>query len=362
MLQIRAIEGHYRSNQNIYDINNIKKLLWFPLYIQTLHEDAKFMSEWPSFKSDLHDNPEHTLACAGLAMHQIILEKQQRDSTILNMKKIKARIYGYGPIVNLQSLKVKIYGKMISIRGTIIRVGSSNISKTWMAFECGTCKTQQAIKQNDGIYTIPNNCRDGCRAKSNFIPILNSPYTRTEACQEIRLQESLLCDNYESGRVPRNIEIEISEDLVDTVCPGDEVTVTGILKVKPQDEFTRKDQANLYKIYISGVTILSNKNVINIRKIEYTKKDLDAIQLIKMEPSPFRLMVQSLCPLIYGHDIVKAGLILGLFGGTFHNDPARRRTETHVLVVGDPGVGKSQLLQACGNISPRGMLELYYRL
>ena len=49
-------------------------------------------------------------------------------------------------------------------------------------------------------------------------------------------------------------------------------------------------------------------------------------------------------------------MILGLFGGSKRdtNDVAVR-CDTHVLVVGDPGLGKSQLLKACANVSPRGV-------
>lgn len=31
------------------------------------------------------------------------------------------------------------------------------------------------------------------------------------------------------------------------------------------------------------------------------------------------------------------------------------RSDPHVLVVGDPGLGKSQLLQSCANTAPRGV-------
>lgn len=59
----------------------------------------------------------------------------------------------------------------------------------------------------------------------------------------------------------------------------------------------------------------------------------------------------SLCPNIYGHEIVKAGLLLALFGGT-KSDTVR--AEPHILIVGDPGLGKSQMLRACTNVAPRG--------
>ncbi len=71
------------------------------------------------------------------------------------------------------------------------------------------------------------------------------------------------------------------------------------------------------------------------------------------------LLVASLCPPIFGHDIVKLGLLLGLFGGTRHGGGDGRsvstRPDIHVLVVGDPGLGKSQLLRAAANCAPRAV-------
>ncbi len=61
-----------------------------------------------------------------------------------------------------------------------------------------------------------------------------------------------------------------------------------------------------------------------------------------------RQLVHSLCPSIFGHDLVKAGLLLALFGGVRKEGGPNRvptRGDVHVLVVGDPGLGKSQLLQ-----------------
>lgn len=51
--------------------------------------------------------------------------------------------------------------------------------------------------------------------------------------------------------------------------------------------------------------------------------------------------------------MVKAGLLLALFGGS-QTDLMESRGQIHVLVVGDPGLGKSQMLQACSFVAPRG--------
>lgn len=109
----------------------------------------------------------------------------------------------------------------------------------------------------------------------------------------------------------------------------------------------------MFKMYIEAVSLTSNKNSFTKKETEYSEKDLELIKTITNQPCPFRLLVHSLCPSIYGHEMVKAGLVLGLFGG---GTDTERRSEVHVLVVGDPGVGKSQMLLACSNVSPRGVL------
>ena len=66
-------------------------------------------------------------------------------------------------------------------------------------------------------------------------------------------------------------------------------------------------------------------------------------------------VVQSLCPSILGHELVKAGLLLALCGGVRKGVGEANRVPTrgdvHILVVGDPGMGKSQMLQVWGHVT-----------
>lgn len=226
-----------------------------------------------------------------------------------------------------------------------------------MAFRCSLCHGQQAIRQTDGILTLPSSCREGCKARSNFIALRSSIFTRTEAFQTVRLQESMLGARSGHGQVPRSIEVELTHELVDAVCPGDDVTITAILKGRPQEENSSKarNTASMYKMYMQAVAVRSNKNSSTSwhRAAEFSDLDMEAIRVIRSEPCAFRLLVQSLCPMIYGHEMIKAGLLLGLFGGSAITKG--RRSEIHVLIVGDPGIGKSQMLQSCAEVSPRGI-------
>lgn len=99
-------------------------------------------------------------------------------------------------------------------------------------------------------------------------------------------------------------------------------------------------------------------------QMNFDQRDLDAIREIAGEPDLFRLLVHSLCPSIFGHEMVKAGLLLALFGGRRRynqfdgsdgSSSVRIRGDSHVLIVGDPGLGKSQMLSAVVQTAPRGV-------
>ncbi|XP_009862688.1 PREDICTED: DNA helicase MCM8, partial [Apaloderma vittatum] len=184
------------------------------------------------------------------------------------------------------------------------------------------------------------------------------------------LQELMSDDQREAGRIPRTIECELVQDLVDSCVPGDMVTITGIVKVSSTEEGASKNKNDkcMFLLYIEANSVSNSKGqkpknfddeTFQRSFMEFSLKDLYAVQEIQAEENLFRLIVNSLCPAIYGHEVVKAGLVLALFGGCqkFVDDKNRIpvRGDPHVLIVGDPGLGKSQMLQAVCNVAPRGV-------
>ena len=94
-------------------------------------------------------------------------------------------------------------------------------------------------------------------------------------------------------------------------------------------------------------------------ELQLDERDYPMIKQVASLDDTFRLIVNSLCPGIFGHELVKAGLALSLFGGCqkYSEDKNKIavRGDIHVLVVGDPGLGKSQMLIAVNQIAPRGV-------
>ncbi|XP_050529032.1 DNA helicase MCM8-like [Daktulosphaira vitifoliae] len=351
----------YKQNLSIEQLVENKSFL---LNVDLLNQDVDFTSVWINFWEDLTNHPNYTLLCLGLAIHQHALDEvnksnENKATLFRDLPMIHPRLTHFGPQFPLKCLKAETDGKLVLINGTVIKASSLKFQCSWLAFSCNYCSYVQGIKQLDGIFTKPKQCvNKQCRSHS-FSVNKSSPLTISINCQTIRLQELQSDDQRESGRVPRTVECELTNDLVYTCIPGDIVSVTGIVKKKlciQNKQTGHNKESNVFLQYIEVVSIQNSKNQskgnITSTTIQFTMKDYYLIQRLHSKPHLFELMVKSLCPGIYGHEMVKAGLLLSLFGGNSSN---QTRGDIHVLVVGDPGLGKSQMLQSVCNISPRGV-------
>jgi DNA helicase MCM8 len=327
------------------------------------------------------------------------------EKTGLEPIKLVARMLAVSPLLPMKELKSNCVGKFVSMRGNVVRVSGIRPLVLRMSFVCAKCNTEIKTWFTDGKYETPTSCPDGtCRSKT-FAPA----YSTAAAVdwQKVRIQE-LEADVNDAGRVPRTVEVELSEDLVDSCVPGDVVTIGGIVKAIETDVAAGRGTArakSIFLLYIDAASVSTQKvtdratlNAPGLGGIAaqakyFSEKDLAFISRIKAHRDTFSLVVASCCPNIYGHEMVKAGLLLGLFGGTARNyqggsnrvfasrestnssithvgndEPAEIvepfekssskihiRCDPHILVVGDPGMGKSQMLQAIVGLAPRGV-------
>ncbi|RMX34536.1 hypothetical protein pdam_00021143 [Pocillopora damicornis] len=322
-----------------------------------LISDTELAESFPSFAGDLRDQPTEVLHSISLAVSQVLLTVETAESPhgapLFDLPYIQARITNFEPAIPLKNLKSCYWGKFVAIHGTVIRVSNVKPLVKKMAFSCNLCSQTQCSSVD-------------CRGKS-FTPERSSPMTETIDWQTIKVQEIMDDDQRESGRIPRTVECELTADLVDSCVPGDMVTVTGIVKATGTEENRNKSNKDkcMFLLYLHVNAVNNNKGGTGATEqtsglaMEFSIKELYAIQEIQAQKNLFRLIVGSLCPSIYGHEMVKAGLVLGLFGGTqrYLNDKNRIpvRGNPHILVVGDPGLGKSQMLQAVSNVAPRGV-------
>ncbi|NWR73937.1 MCM8 helicase, partial [Centropus unirufus] len=379
----QAFEKFFMQRIELYDKDEIERNGSILVDYKELIQDTELNKSIPNISIELRDMPQKILHCMGLAIHQVLTKDLERHAAelqqeglpldgepIINVPLIHARVYNYDPLTQLKNVRANCYGKYIALRGTVVRVSNIKPLCTKLAFVCGTCGDVQSVPLPDGKYTLPTKCLvPECRGRS-FTADRSSPLTTTVDWQSVKVQELMSDDQREAGRIPRTIECELVQDLVDSCVPGDMVTITGIVKVSSTEEGASKNKNDrcMFLLYIEANSVSNSKGqktknfddeTFQRSFMEFSLKDLYAVQEIQAEENLFRLIVNSLCPAIYGHEIVKAGLALALFGGCqkFVDDKNRIpvRGDPHVLVVGDPGLGKSQMLQAVCNVAPRGV-------
>ncbi|XP_075060108.1 DNA helicase MCM8 isoform X2 [Mixophyes fleayi] len=383
VMKVQAFEKFFIKHIELYDKDEIERKGSILVDYKELLQDNELMASVP-LSTELREMPEKIFDCMGLAIHQVLTKDLERhavelqeqeglpleEAPIVNVPNIHARVYNYEPLTPLKNLRANLYGKYVALRGTVVRVSNIKPLCNKMAFLCNMCGDVQSLPLPDGKYTIPTKCPvPECRGRS-FTANRGSPLTVTVDWQTIKVQELMSDDQRETGRIPRTVECELIQDLVDSCVPGDMVTINGIVKVSNVKDGGFKNKTNkcMFLLYIEANSVSNSKG--NRGKdtdgdgshgtsMDFSLKDLYAIQEIQAQENLFKLIVNSLCPTIYGHEVVKAGLSLALFGGCqkFVDDKNRIpiRGDPHILVVGDPGLGKSQMLQAVCNVAPRGI-------
>ena len=331
----------------------------FQLHLGELFGDSDhavaLQAAWPELPEEMEEKPEQVFGIFGLSRHNMILKEPGGE----NFPIVRCRPIGREEEVPLRALKSAFFQRLVAVRGTVVRVSPVKPSCTWLSWSCPVCKGEVVVYQPECKFQAPSKCRPGCRNTKNFTPLRSSRKTICVDRQTIKVQE--LCDStLELGRVPRTLECELTEELCDTLLPGDVARLTGVVKVVTCQEQQRRKEKQ-YLLFLSTLSIASPRTKdsrTSTLGISFTQQDYQMVQEVHSYGSGvLKLLVASLCPSIYGHRLVKAGLLLGLFGGTCRGmDTAFPvRGDPHVLVVGDPGLGKSQMLGAVVSVAPRAV-------
>lgn len=305
-------------------------------------------------KEAIRTRPGDTLACMELAAHRVLARRGTEQ------QRVHVRIVDYPAKTKLKSLKANLIDQYFATKGTVVRVGNIRPMVTRMSFQCAKCGESTVRHFEGGKHNPPTSCpTDGCRSRT-FEPDYDG--CSTVDWQKIRLQE-IVDDDGEAGRIPRTVDVDLTNDLVDCCVPGDIVTVGGIVRsIKTEADRGGNQQTKaLYFLFIEANSVVNTKQKGRDASAAFSELDMQMIEQVSDDDNPLRLLVNSLCPSIFGQEMVKAGLVLCMFGGVgkFQSGEEKNRVairgDPHMLVVGDPGLGKSQMLRAAAMVHPRGV-------
>ena len=265
------------------------------------------------------------------------------------------------------------------IKGLVIRATPVIPDMKVAFFRCLTCSHTVQAEIDRGKFEEPARCpRDVCASVGTMSLIHN----RCEFAdrQVIRLQETP--DAVPDGQTPHTVSLSVYDELVDVSKPGDRMIVTGIYRSVPVRSNPRqRTLKSLFKTYLDVVHIKiglggtlgldkttrpaggdrlpgigglgdgvddEEEGVGRPNRADFEEK----LKELSQRPDLYEYLARSLAPSIWEMEDVKKGILLQLFGGSNKSiakggggGGPRYRGDINVLLVGDPGVSKSQILQ-----------------
>ncbi|HIG34188.1 MAG TPA: minichromosome maintenance protein MCM [Candidatus Poseidoniales archaeon] len=321
----------------------------FPFLSIPFHELQTFD---PDFAEDILQYPKQVLSAGSKTLMEICRERGEEIDALLRVGELPGdtrkplREIGSSDIDKLRSVDV-IVTKISEIKPRIHRA----------VFRCESCHAEIEVDQlNERELKEPLKCpdTDGCglpKAQTRFDLILIS--SRMVNNQWIEIQEQP--EYVPSGAQPRRGMVLIEGDQVNKHLPGERITANVIPVVR--SEVRNRKKTPMFDVIFHLIS--SEHESTPFTEISIDEEDSDRILEVSKRDDLMYLIQRSIAPSIFATGIlghVKRSLALQLFGGVSRrlNDKTRSRGDIHILLMGDPGVAKSQLLTFISDLSPRG--------
>jgi len=297
---------------------------------------------------EIIENPLVYINAANKAIADIV---KIEDTEYAKKVTFNARFRKLPEVIPLRNLKAEYIGKLITIEGILTRATPAKQQIVEAIFQCESCGEKIIVEQEDNILKQPVKCPNpACGRKGPFHLLVEESKFRD--WQKLVIQERP--EELPPGQLPRSIEVIVKDDLVDKARPGDRVRVVGILNVK-QDRISPKVRLSTFSTYLEANNIEVSEA--GIGEIEITVEDERKIIELAKDSNIHERIIRSIAPSIYGYEHIKEAIAYQLFGGEpkTYPDGVRVRGDIHILLIGDPGTAKSQLLKYAARLAPRGV-------
>ncbi|MEM2339644.1 MAG: minichromosome maintenance protein MCM, partial [Nitrososphaerales archaeon] len=263
-------------------------------------------------------------------------------------KDLRVRIRNLPDKLSLRKLTTEHLGRLVAVSGMVIRASELKPLAMRVAFKCKKCGNITHIEQIGITLKKPTKC-ERCTETKNFE--IDEKNTEFIDYQLIRLQE--LPEELPPGQLPQYIDVNLTGDIVNTARPGDRVIVTGIVTV--EQEYSTAGKLRIFKTKIQSNYIEPLAK--SPEDIQITKEDEELIKSIAKEENAYERLIESVCPTIYGYQTQKEAILLSLLGAPqkILPDGTTIRGDINILLIGDPGTAKSELLKYAARAAPRGL-------
>lgn len=348
------------------DISAAKKAEWIAKlkeFVQTRYA-AELVSAANAHKSLAVDctllemrHPELTalLRADPKALHEIAEEAMKAVDLVDvdgNAVAVRLRFFNLPELTSIRDLRARHIAQFISTEGTVRRASEIRPEIKSRIWQCPECEAKIEIESIGTFapkpFECPGNGVEPCGNRKGFKEVEKTMVdTRMITIEEpFELTE---------GDRPSQVAVALREDLVDTdgrriTEAGSRLRITGVLKEVPKDKFS----STKLDFFIEADH--AQPTEVGWERVDITPENEAVIRALAAQPDIYEQLIASMAPSLYGLTDIKESIILQLFGGVPRTlkDKTRFRGDIHILLLGDPASGKSQLLKLVPNIIPRG--------
>ncbi|MGK0209171.1 MAG: replicative DNA helicase Mcm [Patescibacteria group bacterium] len=295
----------------------------------------------PEVAEMLIERPEETLQLLEESLEELEWAPRRAKARFMTMSPSQETL--------IRTIRSKHLGKMIGIEGIVRQASEVRPLVTNARFSCPSCETIISVLQIEKKFKEPSRC--SCGRRGGF-KLLSKDMADA---QVLTIEEA--SDNLSGGEQPKRMTIMVQDDLVDPrmetrTTPGSRVRVIGILK---EIALSNSAGAMLTRFDLA----IEANNIIPIDEtfedVIISEEDERDIRELASRDDVVQKLVESIAPSVWGEENVKKALAFQLFGGVkkLRSDGTKMRGDIHILLVGDPGVAKSVMLDFIQKVAPK---------
>lgn len=262
---------------------------------------------------------------------------------------------------SIRDLNATNVSHLVRIPGIVIGASTLSSKATLLSIQCRNCDHIQTLAVDGGFsgITLPRTCGriknpaqetgDPCPLDPYFVVHENSQFIDQ---QILKLQEAP--DQVPVGELPRHILISADRYLTNRVVPGSRCTIMGVFSIYQQNKGSKDNAVAIRNPYIRAVGISTDVDHTASGVVSFTDEEIQEFEEMSRLPDLYERFTRCIAPSIYGNVDIKKAIACLLMGGSkkILPDGMRLRGDINVLLLGDPGTAKSQLLKFVEKVSP----------
>ncbi|XP_014767470.1 DNA replication licensing factor mcm5-A [Octopus bimaculoides] len=339
----------------------------FKAFLRKFHE-GNFSYEYRSFSSENSSLGSEKLQRFEDAAKEVADEiTQPRPEGEEIVQDIQVTLASNANATALRNLKSDQMARLVKMSGIVIAASTIKAKATKLAIQCRGCRNvinNISVKPGLEGYSLPRKCNTQ-QAGVPKCPV--DPYfIMPDKCKCVDFQILRLQENPEdvpNGELPRHMQLYCDRYLCDKIVPGNRVSVLGIFSIKKMGYSTKKSGRDKVNVGIRapyfrvlGISV-DTQGDSKTTSLQITPEDEEELVNLANSPNLYDIIAKSIAPSIWGSLDVKKAIACLLFGGSRKRlpDGLTRRGDVNLLMLGDPGTAKSQLLKFVEQVSPIGV-------